>query len=178
MAARSPIIINNKGLEISLPLGKIDIRKHYFAALLCRDESTDDQWVGLLLEDISYHGGRYVRCHPHELVLLGADTVRGQPVQKLIIERMEPGIPRLPSGNYDAYFKWSVKWIRRFKRRLKGLDVSSIFRISPTFRIERDNRFPGWATLKRQSRGITCCLLSLFLSFVLFLFFTVILAVR
>ena len=67
--------------------------------------------------------------------------------------------------------RWLLRW--RFKRGLERLYVS------PTFRVQRDKDLPGWATVKRQSRGVTCCLFSFLSSFVLLLLFAmVILVVR
>jgi hypothetical protein len=141
-AARSPITINNKGLEVSLPQGKTGEQKYYFASLLCVMERPSDEWVGILLKDISYHGGRYERYSPHELVLLSADTVRRLPVRKLNFSRT-PETPETPemSRLSGPLSKRLPSW--RFKWRLGRLNFS------PTFRVETENRLSGWATVKR-----------------------------
>lgn len=66
---RTPFILNNKGLHLSLPLIRKQNRR-FLAILGCTEVGQEEHRIAIWLEDISTNGGRYIRVEADKLEMV------------------------------------------------------------------------------------------------------------
>ena len=71
---RTPIVLNNKGLHLALPLEKAP-NGRTAAILGCTKRGKSHQLLAIWLQDVSANGGRYVRVRGFDLIRLSLVTI-------------------------------------------------------------------------------------------------------
>jgi hypothetical protein len=109
MGIRTPIVLNNKGLHLALPLIPKGHQKEFQAILGCRDETkSSSKQAAIRLMDISMRGGRYKRFMFDKLEMVDLDLIQQFMYQQVCAQSEDFQLSSLLSDCRDPYrMGWS-----------------------------------------------------------------------